>query len=43
VQTASVAGFPIAADVIISLMSTASHIASYEAATGPTPSPRLHF
>jgi hypothetical protein len=43
VRTVFVASFPVAADVIISLMATASSIDSYEAATEPTPSLLLHF
>jgi hypothetical protein len=42
-RTVFIASFSVAADVIISLMATASPIASYEAATEPTPSLRLHF
>jgi hypothetical protein len=43
VRIVFVAGFPVAADVIISLVTTASPITSYEAATEPTSSLRLHF
>jgi hypothetical protein len=43
VRTIFFAGFPVAANVIISFMATASPIASYEAVTEPTPSLRLHF
>jgi hypothetical protein len=43
VRTVFVAGFLVAADVIVSLMATVRPIASYEAATEPTPSLGLHF
>jgi hypothetical protein len=42
-RTVFIAGFSVAADVIISLMVTASPIASDEAATEPISSLRLHF
>jgi hypothetical protein len=38
-----VAGFPVAADVITSVMATTGQITGYEAAAESTPSLRLHF